>query len=72
MSPEAREASLRAEAELPMEDEVGYARDLVERLRGRRYASLDLKFEGLPGEYHPTAPPATISRALRHLYNAPN
>ena len=72
MSPEAREASLRAEAELPMEDEVGYARDLVERLRGRRYANLDLKFEVLPGEYHPTAPPATISRALRHLYNAPN
>lgn len=72
MSPEAREASLRAEAELPMEDEVGYARDLAERLRGRRYANLELTFEVLPGEYHPTAPPLTISRGLRHLYDAPS
>jgi uncharacterized protein len=72
MSPEAREASLRAEAELPMEDEVGYARDLVETLRGRGYRNLDVTFEVLPGEYHPTAPPVTISRALRHLYDAPS
>jgi predicted alpha/beta superfamily hydrolase len=71
MSPEAREASLRAEAEFPMEDEVGYARDLVERLQARRYPNLDITFEVLPGEYHPTAPPVTISRAVRHLYDAP-
>ena len=72
MTPEAREASLRAEAEFPMEDEVGYARDLVGRLQGRGYANLDITFEVLPGEYHPTAPPLTVSRAVRHLYNAPN
>lgn len=71
MSPEAREASLRAEAELPMEDEVGYARDLVKRLRARGYPNLDITFEVLPGEYHPTAAPVTISRAVRHLYDAP-
>jgi hypothetical protein len=39
MTPEAREASLRAEAEFPMEDEVGYAHDLVDRLRGRGYSN---------------------------------
>jgi hypothetical protein len=72
MSPEAREASLRAEAGLPTEDEVGYTRDLVERLCGRHYANLDLRFEVLPGKYDPTAPPATITRALRHLYDAPS
>lgn len=72
MAPEAREASLRAEAEFPMEDEVGYARDMVDRLRSRGYPSLDITFEVLQGEYHPTAPPRTISRAVRHLYDAPN
>lgn len=72
MTPGAREASLRAEAEFPMEDEVGYARDLVDRLRSRGYPNLDIRFEVLPGEYHPTAPPLTISRAVRHLYDAPN
>ena len=72
MTPEAREASLRAEAESPMEDEVAYARDLVDRLRSRGYPNLDIKFEVLPGEYHPTAPPLTTSRAVRHLYDAPN
>ena len=71
MSPEAREASLRAEAEFPMEDEVGYARDLVDRLQSRGYPNLDVTFELLSGEYHPTAPPRTISRAVRHLYDAP-
>ncbi len=55
-----------------MEDEVGYARDLVDRLRGRGYSNLDITFEVLQGEYHPTAPPRTISRAVRHLYDAPN
>ena len=69
MTPEAREASLRAEAEFPMEDEVGYARDLVDRLRGRGYSNLDITFEVL-GRIPPTAPPLTISRAVRHLYNA--
>ncbi len=72
MTPEAREASLRAEAEFPMEDEVGYARDLVDRLRSRGYPNLDITFEVLQGEYHPTAPPRSISRAVRHLYDAPN
>ncbi len=72
MTPEAREASLRAEAEFPMEDEVAYARDLVDRLRSRGYPSVDIAFEVLRGEYHPTAPPVTISRAVRHLYDAPN
>jgi uncharacterized protein len=72
MTPEARETSLRAEAEFPMEDEVGYARDLVDRLQSHGYPNLDLTFELLPGEYHPTAPPRTISRAVRHLYDAPN
>jgi hypothetical protein len=71
MTPEAREASLRADAELPMEDEVGYARDLVDRLQSRGYPNLDITFEVLSGEYHPTAPPRTISRAVRHLYDAP-
>ena len=66
MTPEAREVSLRAEADFPMEDEVGYARDLVDRLQGRGYPNLDLAFEVLQGEYHPTAPPRTISAdALR-------
>jgi hypothetical protein len=72
MTPQARQASLRAEAEFPMEDEVGYARDLVDRLRSRHYANLDIRFEVLQGEYHPTAPPRTISRAVRHLYDAPD
>jgi hypothetical protein len=71
MTPEAREASLRAEAEFPMEDEVGYVRDLVDRLQSRGYPTLDITFELLSGEYHPTAPPRTISRAVRHLYDAP-
>jgi predicted alpha/beta superfamily hydrolase len=72
MTPGAREASLRAEAEFPMEDEVGYARALVDSLHSRGYPSLDLTFELLPGEYHPTAPPRTISRAVRHLFDAPS
>ena len=32
----------------------------------------DITFEVLQGEYHPTAPPRAISRAVRHLYGAPN
>jgi uncharacterized protein len=71
MSPEAREASLRAEAEVPMEDEVGYARDLVDRMQSRGYPNLDITFEVHQGEYHPTAPPRTISRAVCYLYDAP-
>jgi uncharacterized protein len=71
MTPEARAASLRAEAEFPMEDEVGYARDLVDRLRRRGYPNLDITLEVLEGEYHQTAPPRTVSRAVRHLYDAP-
>ena len=71
MTPEAREASLREEEKFPMEDMVGQARDLVGTLRGRGYPSLDITFEIHPGEYHPTAPPLTISRAVRFLYDAP-
>jgi predicted alpha/beta superfamily hydrolase len=72
MTPEARAASLQAEADFPMEDQVGYARELVEQLRRRQHPNLHIKFEVLPGEYHPTAPPLALSRAVRYLYDAPN
>jgi hypothetical protein len=54
-----------------MEDEVGYARDLVDRMQSRGYPNLDITFEVHQGEYHPTAPPRTISRAVRYLSDAP-
>jgi hypothetical protein len=65
MSPEAREASLRAEAEFPMEDEVSYARDLVERLQARRYPNLDMTFEVLTRSPPPLRRAALASQRRR-------
>jgi uncharacterized protein len=52
-------------------DTVADAQRLVASLRGRRYPSLDIEYEVLPGEYHQSAPPLALSRSLRYLFGAP-
>ena len=62
-----------AEAEAVQEpfDLIADTQRMVDQLRGRQYARLSLDFEVFPGEYHHTAPPLALSRALRYLLNAP-
>ncbi len=69
-------ADRRAEAEAddaadPPTDMVAAAERMVATLRGRAYPSLEIEYEVLPGEYHETAPPLTLSRSLRYLFDAP-
>jgi hypothetical protein len=40
-------------------------------LRARGYPSLELESEVLADEYHETAAPQALSRAVRWLYGAP-
>lgn len=70
--PPERRATAQAEDEAdPPLDAVADARRMVEALRGRGYPGLKIEFEILPGEYHETAPPLSLSRSLRHLFDAP-
>jgi hypothetical protein len=67
----------KAEAELQEGDYtdidmVADAERMVASLRGRAYPSLQIEYEVLPGEYHQTAPPLTLSRSLRYLFDAPH
>lgn len=55
----------------PLFDAVADTERMVASLRGRRYPSLDIEYEVLPGEYHQTAPPVALSRSLRFLFDAP-
>jgi predicted alpha/beta superfamily hydrolase len=69
-------ADRRAEAEAedaadPPADMVAAAERMVTTLRGRAYPSLEIESEVLPGEYHETASPVTLSRSLRYLFDAP-
>jgi hypothetical protein len=45
---------------------------MVAALSGLGYPSLDIGCEVPPGEYHETAPPLNLSRALRYLFDAPH
>ena len=55
----------------PPSDNVGDAERMVSSLRSRGYPSLQVELEVLPGEYHDTAPPISLSRSLRYLFDAP-
>jgi uncharacterized protein len=64
----------RAEEEaatLPPFDMVADAERMVASLRGRGYPSLQIEYEVLPGEYHQTGPPLSLSRSLRYVFGAP-
>lgn len=63
-------AEAQAEGEPPF-DTVADAERMVASLRGRGYPSLQIEYEVLPGEYHQTAPPLSLSRSLRYLFDAP-
>jgi hypothetical protein len=52
-------------------DMVDDLKTLVDRLAARGYPGLDLHLEVFPDEFHVTVGPLALSRALRHLYNAP-
>ena len=70
--PPAARAIAEAEdaADAPV-DMVADMQRMVELLRGRGYASLELESEVLAEAYHETAAPQALSRALRWLYRAP-
>ncbi len=55
----------------PGADAVVDAERFVALLRSRGYPSLDIELEVLAGEYHVTAPPTNLSRAVRYLFGAP-
>jgi predicted alpha/beta superfamily hydrolase len=68
------EKRAKAEAldlDYPPDDDVGDAERMVSALRSRGYPSLQVELEVLPGEYHLTAPPMSLSRSLRYLFDAP-
>jgi predicted alpha/beta superfamily hydrolase len=75
LSPEARargEAEDEEEARFyPSIDMVADAERFVSLLRSRDYPSLKIEFEILAGEFHETAPPTNLSRAVRYLFGAP-
>ena len=61
-------------AKIVHEDENAVAfefENMVSALRSRGYPSLQVELEVLPGEYHLTAPPMSLSRSLRYLFDAP-
>jgi predicted alpha/beta superfamily hydrolase len=64
------EAEESAAAELEW-DSVRDTTRMVEALSSRRYPSLHLEFDVLPDEYHHTAPPTSLSKALRSMFDAP-
>jgi predicted alpha/beta superfamily hydrolase len=78
---ETHDGRVREAANLPPEertkatawyiDMVADMTRMVERLRGRRYPSLDLHSEVFPGEFHVTVPLLNLSRGLRCLFDAP-
>ena len=68
---EARELSgsdIIAEWEIDM---VADMLELVGRLEKRRYPGFELTAEVFDGEFHITVPALTLSRGLRHLFDAP-
>lgn len=71
LAPEARAAAEAQDAGGPPADVVADAERLAAALHGRGYPSLELECEVLAGEYHETAPPVAMSRALRRLHGAP-
>ena len=44
---------------------------MVASLRSREYPSLEIDSIVLPGEFHITVQHVNLSRALRHLFDAP-
>ena len=52
-------------------DLVADAARMVSALRSRRYPSLVIESEVLPGEYHETALPVNLSRSVRYLFDMP-
>jgi uncharacterized protein len=71
--PADRRARAEAEdADDPPVDMVADCERMVAALSGRGYPGLDIGCEVLPSEYHETAPPLNLSRALRYLFDAPH
>ena len=64
-------AEERAKAGLRHIDMVADTERLAEVLRSRRYPSLELTCQFLPDEFHVTVAHLNLSRALRHLFDAP-
>jgi predicted alpha/beta superfamily hydrolase len=65
------EPALREKATAWYIDMVDDMERMVKRLRGRRYPSLSIASAVFPDEFHVTAPPINLSRALRFLFDAP-
>lgn len=61
----------RAKAGARRIDMVADLLRMAERLADRGYPSLELRSEVLPDEFHVTVPLLNLSRALRHLFDAP-
>jgi hypothetical protein len=70
LSPDGR-AAAEADADAHPFDQVEGTERMVGLLRGRGYPSLETECEVLPGEYHPTQLPLSLSRSLRYLFDAP-
>jgi ferri-bacillibactin esterase len=66
-----RREAMAKEAEDPSPDIVGQMLRMVECLRSRAYPALTMASAIFEGEYHQTAIPMNLSRALRNLYRAP-
>jgi predicted alpha/beta superfamily hydrolase len=71
LAPQARAAAEAEDAADGPVDMVADMQRMVALLNGRGYPSLELESEVLAGEYHETAPPVAMSRALRRLHGAP-
>jgi hypothetical protein len=71
LAPEPRAAAEAEDAEDPPVDMVADMQRMAAALRGRGYPSLELESEVLADEYHETAAPQALSRAVRWLYGAP-
>jgi predicted alpha/beta superfamily hydrolase len=52
-------------------DMVADSERMAAVLRDRRYPSLEMESEVLPGEFHITVPLLNLSRSLRYLFDAP-
>ncbi|MDQ1434610.1 MAG: hypothetical protein QOF59_1426 [Actinomycetota bacterium] len=64
-------AEERAGAALRYIDMVADTERMVARLRSHDYPNLEIDSAVLPGEFHITVPQLNLSRALRHLFDAP-
>lgn len=71
LPPERRARAEALDVDYPPDDTVADAERMVSLLRGRTYPNLQVEFEVLAGEYHETAPPISLSRSLRYLFDAP-